>query len=147
MSGTDNQLHDMSSLLKAPQSEVLVLFFFPGAQRSAQHARCTQEVHNFERDAALHAALNTRVVGVSADSVQRLQQDFPALKHVLLLSDETAQIANVFGTRNAGGTFADRATYIVANGTIMHAFKDVENEVPQHSEQVLSYIRQCIYNS
>lgn len=99
-------------------------------------------MRNFESDAGVYTALHARVVGISADSVQRIQTDFPALKHVLLLSDEGVQVAKAFGTANIGGTYADRATYVISarDGRMLHTFKDVEDTVQEHSKQVLAYL-------
>jgi len=127
----------LNSLTKA--GKWTVLYFYPGAFTSG----CTLEARGFQRDIDKYRALNTQVVGVSVDSVEKNAQfcnseglDF------FMLSDVGGVVSKQYGSSLSipgFGTFSNRQTYIIdPKGNTEYVFTDVESRVARHSEEVLA---------
>ena len=118
-----------------------VLYFYPGAFTSG----CTLEARGFQRDIDQYRALNTQIVGVSVDSVEKNAQfckeenlDF------YMLSDMKGKVSKLYGTALSipgFGTFSNRQTYLIdPQGSLRWVFTDVESHVARHSTEVLQKI-------
>jgi peroxiredoxin Q/BCP len=120
----------------------LVIFFYPRASTPG----CTKEAMDFSRLSGAFAALDTDVVGVSADP-QHAQETFRD-KHDLtvpLLSDEAHAVLNAFGVWGDkslyGKTFQGiiRTTVLVGpDARVLNIWRNVK--VDGHAETVLNYI-------
>ncbi|KAL3895534.1 MAG: hypothetical protein SGARI_007420 [Bacillariaceae sp.] len=115
-----------------------VLYFYPGAFTSG----CTLEARGFQKDLERFRKLNTQIVGVSVDPVEKNAQfcteeqlDF------ILLSDKGGQVSKKYGSALSipgFGTFSNRQTYIIdPKGELRWIFTDVESRIARHSSEVL----------
>lgn len=120
----------------------LVLFFYPRASTPG----CTKEAMDFSRLSDAFAALDTGVVGVSADP-QRAQETFRD-KHDLtvpLLSDEAHTMLERFGVWGDKSLYGKifqgiiRTTVLVGpDGRVINIWRNVK--VDGHADAVLSYV-------
>eukprot|EP00978_Attheya_sp_CCMP212_P047196 scaffold421259_cov45-Attheya_sp.AAC.2 len=115
-----------------------VLYFYPGAFTSG----CTLEARGFQRDMDQYRKLNSQIVGVSVDPVEKNAQfcnseglDF------FMLSDEGGKVSKNYGSALSVpgfGTFSNRQTYLIdPTGNLRWVFTDVESHVARHSAEVL----------
>lgn len=115
-----------------------VLYFYPGAFTSG----CTLEARGFQRDMAQYNKVNTQIVGVSVDPVEK-NASFCSSEGLdfYMLSDEKGLTSKLYGSALSMpgfGTFSNRQTYIIdPNGTLKWVFTDVESRVARHSGEVL----------
>jgi len=115
-----------------------VLYFYPGAFTSG----CTLEARGFQKDIQKYASLNTQIVGVSVDAVEK-NKSFCESESLdfFMLSDDKGSVSKLYGTALSipgFGTFSNRQTYIIdPNGNIKWVFVDVESKVVRHSTEVL----------
>lgn len=120
----------------------LVLFFYPRASTPG----CTKEAMDFSRLSGAFAALDTDVVGVSADP-QRAQETFRD-KHDLtvpLLSDEAHTVLETFGVWGDKSLYGKifqgiiRTTVLIGpDGRVINIWRNVK--VDGHADAVLSYV-------
>jgi thioredoxin-dependent peroxiredoxin len=115
-----------------------VLYFYPGAFTSG----CTLEARGFQADYDKFISLNTQVVGVSVDPVEKNAQFCSAEKlDFYMLSDQGGKVSKAYGTALSipgFGTFSNRQTYIIdPKGNLRWVFTDVESRIPRHSAEVL----------
>jgi peroxiredoxin Q/BCP len=120
-----------------------VLYFYPGAFTSG----CTLEARGFQRDLDNFRALNTQIVGVSVDSVEKNAQFCTEEKlDFMLLTDEGGKISKAYGSALSipgFGTFSNRQTYLIdPNGDVQYVFTDVERSVARHSDDVLQKLKE-----
>jgi peroxiredoxin Q/BCP len=119
------------------------LYFYPGAFTSG----CTIEARNFQTDLSEYTKLNTQIVGVSVDSVEK-NSEFCTAEQLdyTLLTDEDGQISKLYGSSLSIpglGTFSNRQTYIIdPMGLVKWVFMDVESNIPGHSGDVLDKLRE-----
>lgn len=115
-----------------------VLYFYPGAFTSG----CTLEARAFQADIEKFRTLNSQIVGVSVDPVEKNAQfcnseglDF------YMLSDQGGRVSKSYGSALSipgFGTFSNRQTYIIdPKGNLRWVFTDVESHIPRHSGEVL----------
>lgn len=117
--------------------EKIVLYFYP----KDNTLRCTQEAREF-RDKISRLSPGTAVIGVSPDSVESHKEfleknalNFP------LLSDPENLLAHRLGVNKEkienGRKYmsVDRSTFIIKNGLIAKAWKDVD--VDGHVDEVI----------
>mmetsp|Transcript_6830 Transcript_6830/g.9942 ORF Transcript_6830/g.9942 Transcript_6830/m.9942 type:complete len:244 (+) Transcript_6830:77-808(+) len=115
-----------------------VLYFYPGAFSQG----CTLQARGFQRDIDKYRALDTQIVGISVDSVEKNAQfcsseglDF------YMLTDEGGVVSKAYGsslTVPGSGSFSNRQTYLIdPSGNLRWVFMDVESRVPRHSAEVL----------
>ena len=120
-----------------------VLYFYPGAFTSG----CTLEARGFQRDLKDYRNLNSQIVGVSVDSVEKNAQfcteeqlDF------ILLTDDHGLVSKAYGSALSipgFGTFSNRQTYLIdPNGIVQFVFTDVESRVAKHSSEVLQKLEE-----
>jgi peroxiredoxin Q/BCP len=122
----------------------LVLFFYPRADTPG----CTREAIDFSRLNSEFAALETSVLGVSADTV-KAQESFRD-KHELsvpLISDEEHDMLEAYGAWGEksmyGRSFMGiiRSTVLIASdGRIARIWRNVR--VDGHAEEVLAAVRE-----
>lgn len=121
----------------AELGEKIVLYFYP----KDNTLRCTQEAREF-RDKIIKMSPGTTVIGVSPDSVESHKEfleknslNFP------LLSDTKNELAHRLGVDREkikdGKRYmtVDRSTFIIKNGLIAKAWKDVD--VDGHVDEVI----------
>lgn len=120
-----------------------VLYFYPGAFTSG----CTLEARGFQRDIDQYRNLDTQIVGVSVDSVEKNAQfckeeqlDF------YMLTDTGGQVSKSYGSALSipgFGTFSNRQTYLInPKGDLAWVFTDVESHVARHSAEVLDKLKE-----
>jgi len=121
----------------------VVLFFYPRDDTSG----CTKQALAFTALQADFAALNTKVIGISKDSVT--SHDKFVTKYQLtipLLSDESDTVSEAFGVWKEksmyGKTYMgiERSTFLInADGQIVSEWRKVK--VPGHVEAVLQALK------
>lgn len=132
----DGSTTSLTSLTK--EGKWTVLYFYPGAFTSG----CTLEARGFQKDIQKYQSLNTQIVGVSVDSVEKNAKfcteealDF------YMLSDEKGIVSKAYGSSLSipgFGTFSNRQTYLIdPKGNLRWVFTDVESHVARHSAEVL----------
>jgi peroxiredoxin Q/BCP len=107
-----------------------VLYFYPGAFTSG----CTLEARGFQRDMDQYRAMNTQIVGVSVDPVEKNAQFCTVEKlDFFMLTDEKGEVSKLYGsalTVPGFGTFSNRQTYLIdPQGNLRWVFTDVERYV------------------
>ena len=141
LNSRNGQLITLSNLLKT--NKWTVLYFYPGAFTSG----CTIEARNFQTDSSEYTKLNTQIVGVSVDSVEK-NSEFCTAEQLdyTLLTDEDGKISKLYGSSLSIpglGTFSNRQTYIIdPMGLVRWVFTDVESNIPGHSGDVLDKLRE-----
>jgi len=131
-----NGLVTLDTLVK--NSKWTVLYFYPGAFTSG----CTLEARGFQRDLESYRKLNTQIVGVSVDPVEKNAQFCTEEKlDFFMLSDTGGQVSKKYGSALSipgFGTFSNRQTYIIdPKGELRWIFTDVESRISRHSSEVL----------
>ncbi len=116
----------------------VVLYFYPRDMTSG----CTLEAHNFQRDQAKFTAANAVVLGVSVNDSKSHQQ-FCTKEGLTfkLLSDTDDKVSGntvlwptwVWSSSPSGTRFI-----IDPDGKIVKEYPDVDSNINQHSEQVLT---------
>ena len=112
------------------RGEQVILFVYPQAMTPA----CTKEACEFQESTAPLAAAGYRVLGLSRDSVERLQRfaDRDQLDYPLLSDPDTAvHVAyGAYGEKNSYGRIVEgviRSTFIIdTEGRISHALYNVK---------------------
>ena len=133
----------MKDLIKS--GKWTVLYFYPGAFTNG----CTLEARAFQRDYDEYIALNTQVVGVSVDPVEKNAQFCAEEKlDFYMLTDGNGQVSKMYGSALSipgFGTFSNRQTYIIdPKGDLRWVFTDVESHVARHSTEVLDKLKELI---
>ncbi len=121
------------------KGENLVIYFYPKDNTSG----CTQEGHDFRDNHARFKRKNTRIIGVSRDSLTshenfKTGHDFPF--ELLSDPDETlCRLFNVIREKNLYGRKVmgvERSTFLIdAEGVLRREWRKVK--VPGHVEEVL----------
>merc|ERR1719162_1048615 len=132
-----NGLVNLDTLVK--NSKWTVLYFYPGAFTSG----CTLEARGFQRDLESYRKLNTQIVGVSVDPVEKNAQFCTEEKlDFFMLSDTGGTISKKYGSALSVpgfGTFSNRQTYLIdPTGDLRYIFTDVESKIARHSSEVLA---------
>ena len=115
-----------------------VLYFYPGAFTSG----CTLEARGFQKDMPKYKDLNTQIVGVSVDPVEKNAQ-FCSTEGLdfYMLSDTGGAVSKRYGSALAipgFGTFSNRQTYLIdPKGSLRWVFTDVESRIARHSSEVV----------
>ncbi len=110
----------------------VVLYFYPRDFTSG----CTLEAQRFQRDLPQYAALNTQIVGVSADSVESHAEfcDSEGLNFTLL-ADEDGAVSQAYGSWL--GYLSLRHSFIIdPEGVLRERFVKVQPAI--HSQEVLA---------
>ncbi len=118
---------------------VVVVYFFPRAFTSG----CTREALKFSELYDEFRALGVEVYGVSTDPPDVLAKF--AEKHGLkfvLLSDEGGRLASQLGILRPSGT-ADRVTYILVDGKIVHVLKGLR-DAERHAYEALERVKKAV---
>jgi len=122
--------------------QYLVLYFYPKDNTPG----CTTQALSFSEHLERFKALNTAILGVSADSLAS-HEKFVSKKDltILLGSDETLETCRAYNVwvekKMYGKTFMgiQRSTFLISpEGKILHIWNKVK--VKEHIEQVLSEI-------
>jgi len=118
------------------QGKWVVLYFYPKDFTSG----CTIEARRFQQDLPKYLAINTQIVGVSADSVNTHAEfcDSEGLKFPLL-ADTNGKVSKVYGSWL--GFLSMRHTFIIdPEGVIREIFTGVNPSI--HSQEVLARINE-----
>lgn len=110
----------------------VVLYFYP----KDFTAGCTLEAQRFQQDLAKYEDKNTKIIGVSADSVDSHAQfcDSESLKFPLL-ADTTGEVSKAYGSWL--GTVSTRNSFLIdPNGILRETFVKVNPVI--HSAEVLA---------
>lgn len=117
----------------------VVLAFYPAAMT----AGCTAECRHFRDTARDFESLGAQRVGISRDPVEKQLEfssrnafDFP------LLSDQTGEVAQVFGTRRNSKLLPTRRwTFVIgADGRLLAVIKS-ETRMHSHADRALEVLR------
>ena len=122
--------------LKDYRGKWVVLYFYPKDFTSG----CTLEAHNFQRDLAKYAAMNTVILGVSVDTAES-HKSFCAKEglNFKLLSDPDAKVSAAYGSvmEYNGAKLSARNTFVIdPTGKVAKVFTGVKPG--GHSEEVLN---------
>lgn len=115
--------------------EKIVLYFYPKDNTSV----CTQEAINF-RDKIAKLSKEATVIGVNADNIES-HKNFRQNNNINfpLLSDPENKLAKMLGVWKGhpgqGKPEVDRSTFIIKNGLISRAWKNVK--VDGHVDEVI----------
>mmetsp|Transcript_10556 Transcript_10556/g.29116 ORF Transcript_10556/g.29116 Transcript_10556/m.29116 type:complete len:209 (+) Transcript_10556:200-826(+) len=136
-----NGLTTLEALTK--DNKWTVLYFYPGAFTSG----CTLEARGFQRDLDEYRKLNTQIVGVSVDPIEKNAQFCTEEKlDFYMLSDKGGLVSKSYGSALSipgFGTFSNRQTYIIdPSGNLRWVFTDVESHVARHSAEVLGKLKE-----
>ena len=121
----------------------LVLFFFPKADTTG----CTKEAISFSNLLNEFEDLNTIVIGISKDTIEK-QKKFKSKYHLkcILGSDVDIEICSKFGVWVEKSMYGkkymgiQRSTFLInTEGRIQHIWSKVK--VPGHAEEVLETIK------
>ena len=116
----------------------VVLFFYPRALTPG----CTTESCHFRDLASEFAAVKARILGISADPLER-QQRFTA-KHEFgfpLLSDTDRKVAKAFGVKRPGPLFNRRMTFVIGRDRRVLATLHSETKMEKHADEALALLR------
>lgn len=118
----------------------VVLFFYPAALTPG----CTRESCHFRDLAAEFGATGARVVGISADPVEKQTQfrdrynlGFP------LLSDPERRVAGLFGVRRPGRLPNRRTTFVIGGDGQVLARVASEVSFARHADEALATLTQA----
>lgn len=117
----------------------ILLAFFPAAGTPV----CTSEMCAFGEDFDRFSAAEVEVLGISMDSVEKLEQfrDAHALQ-VQLLSDIDGTVARQFGALWKSGTIANRAYFLIDKGGVIRwAHVEEHPGLRRENEEILEAIR------
>jgi peroxiredoxin Q/BCP len=136
-----NGLTSLDALTKS--GKWTVLYFYPGAFTSG----CTLEARGFQRDLEDYRKLNTQIVGVSVDPVEKNAQFCTEEKlDFYMLSDKGGKVSKQYGSALSVpgfGTFSNRQTYVIdPRGQLRWIFTDVESHIARHSPEVLEKLNE-----
>lgn len=127
----------LSSLL---EDGPIVLFFYPKAETPG----CTVEACHFRDLASEFAEAGAQRIGISRDSIAE-QRAF-AEKHSFdypLLSDESGDIAAIFGAKRMGPLWSKRQTFVIgADQTLLGAINS-ETDMEVHADEALAILRKA----
>ena len=117
-----------------------VLYFYPGAFTSG----CTLEARGFQRDLEDYRKLNTQIVGVSVDPVEKNAQFCTEEKlDFYMLSDRGGLVSKKYGSALSipgFGTFSNRQTYIIDPRGELRGLR-VSGRLRDHGDQGLGNVR------
>jgi thioredoxin-dependent peroxiredoxin len=114
----------------------VVVYFYPKDFTSG----CTLEARRFQEDLSKYLAINTQILGISADSVDSHAEfcDSEGLKFPLL-ADEDGAVSKAYGSWV--GFLSMRHTFIIdPDGILQAQFTRVSPSI--HSQQVLTKLRE-----
>ena len=116
----------------------LVLFFYPKAMTTG----CTKESCHFRDLRSEFAELGAKIVGVSADPVDR-QMEFDERNGLgfPLLSDPDREIARRFGTKRLGPLPSKRMTFVIDSDRRVLASTRSEINMLSHADEALEILK------
>mmetsp|Transcript_20814 Transcript_20814/g.45130 ORF Transcript_20814/g.45130 Transcript_20814/m.45130 type:complete len:210 (-) Transcript_20814:298-927(-) len=138
---TRGKIVDLDSL--TADEKWTVLYFYPGAFTSG----CTLEARKFQEELPKFQEINSQVVGVSVDSIEK-NSEFCTSEALdfFMLSDVGGKVSKAYGSSLSipgFGTFSNRQTYIIdPQKNIRWVFVDVESRIPQHPSDVLAKLNE-----
>ncbi|MDA9181515.1 peroxiredoxin [Gammaproteobacteria bacterium] len=130
-------------ILKDQMGSYLVMFFYPKDNTPG----CTQEGLDFSNNLAKFKKLNTKIYGVSRDSIKSHDNFKNKYKYKFdLISDPDEYLCNLFDVIKEKNMYGkkymgiERSTFIIdPKGTLIKDWRKVK--VNGHSDEVLQYIK------
>ncbi|MDC0482261.1 peroxiredoxin [Gammaproteobacteria bacterium] len=130
-------------ILKDQMGSYLVMFFYPKDNTPG----CTQEGLDFSNNLAKFKKLNTKIYGVSRDSIKSHDNFKNKYKYKFdLISDPDEYLCNLFDVIKEKNMYGkkymgiERSTFIIdPKGTLIKEWRKVK--VNGHSDEVLQYIK------
>ena len=130
-------------ILKDQMGSYIVMFFYPKDNTPG----CTQEGLDFSNNLEKFKKLNTKIYGVSRDSIKSHDNFKNKYKYKFdLISDPDEYLCNLFGVIKEKSMFGkkymgiERSTFIVdTKRTLIKEWRKVK--VNGHSDEVLQYIK------
>ena len=129
--------------IKDFRPKMVILFFYPRDNTSG----CTREAKDFTENIRIFNDLNTKVFGISKDSIKSHEKFIK--KHNLkipLLSDEERSVCEDFDVWREKSMYGkiymgiERSTFIIdGSGSVTHEWRKVK--VANHVEEVLEVIK------
>lgn len=130
-------------ILKDQMGSYVVMFFYPKDNTPG----CTQEGLDFSNNLAKFKKLNTKIYGVSRDSIKSHDNFKNKYKYKFdLISDPDEYLCNLFDVIKEKNMYGkkymgiERSTFIIdPKGTLIKEWRKVK--VNGHSDEVLQYIK------
>ena len=129
--------------IKDFRPNMVVLFFYPRDNTSG----CTREAKDFTENIELFHELNTKVFGISKDSIKSHEKFINNQSLTIpLLSDEAGSVCEDFGVWKEKSMYGknymgiERSTFIIdGSGSVTHEWRKVK--VANHVAEVLETVR------
>ena len=129
--------------IKDFRPNMVVLFFYPRDNTSG----CTREAKDFTENIELFHELNTKVFGISKDSIKSHEKFIKNQSLTIpLLSDEAGSVCEDFGVWKEKSMYGknymgiERSTFIIdGSGSVTHEWRKVK--VANHVAEVLETVR------
>ena len=122
----------------------LVVFFYPAAFSPL----CTKEACTFRDEHEDFAAAGAAVVGISADSVERLASFARTFKlPYTLLSDTDGSARALFGVPRTLGVFPGRATYVIDPSGTIKTMEVHSNEIARDVTETVRKLKAAQYTA
>jgi peroxiredoxin Q/BCP len=117
----------------------VVIYFYPKDDTPG----CTAESCSFRDNLSTFNAHNTKIVGISTDSVE--SHKLFAKKHQLpftLLSDKHKTVQKLYGVRNFFGLMPGRATFIIDRSGIIRFVFSSHIDIQRHVDDSLKILQE-----
>jgi len=129
--------------IKDFRPNMVVLFFYPRDNTSG----CTREAKDFTENIELFLELNTKVFGISKDSIKSHEKFINNQSLTIpLLSDEAGSVCEDFGVWKEKSMYGknymgiERSTFIIdGSGSVTHEWRKVK--VANHVAEVLETVK------
>ena len=129
--------------IKDFRPNMVVLFFYPRDNTSG----CTREAKDFTENIELFHELNTKVFGISKDSIKSHEKFIKNQSLTIpLLSDEAGSVCEDFGVWKEKSMYGkiymgiERSTFIIdGSGSVTHEWRKVK--VANHVAEVLETVK------
>ena len=108
---------------------------------------CTLEARGFQRDIDQYRALNSQIVGVSVDEVNKNAKFCQSESlDFYVLSDKGGNVSRAYGSVTdvpGFGSYSTRQTYLLdPKGDLKWTFVDVESRITKHSGEVIEKLKE-----
>lgn len=136
LAATQNKDKEIS--IRDLKGKNVVLFFYPRAMTPG----CTKESCGFRDVSKQFADVNTVVLGISTDPLDKQQQFTDKEKlNFPLLADNEMKMARALGVMSPKGSATKRVTFVInKEGKIAKIYEKVDPT--KHPEEVLTYVKE-----
>jgi len=133
LAGQPFTFHLADALKKGP----VVLYFFPAAATSG----CTVEAHDFADATDTFKALGATVIGISADSIERLNRfSVEECREKFAVASAPISLISAYDVKLPVLSRSNRTSFVIApDGTIVFVYSDLDHR--EHAERTLSAVK------